>query len=90
MSSARRIDRRKDVADERRTSKGVEGWPFARMTVCTVFLPPMCVARLILVHLGHVSHEIHDAVAVTPFIVIPRHELDEGVVECDTGICIED
>jgi hypothetical protein len=42
------------------------------------------------VNLGDVCQEIQDTSAVTPLVVVPRDELDEVLVEGDTGLGIED
>src|SRR3546814_9580937 len=35
-------------------------------------------------------HHFQALVRVTPFVVVPADELDEGLVECDAGIGVED
>ena len=39
--------------------------------------------------LGDNAHHLQTLVGVTPFVVIPAHDFDEGGVERDTGICIK-
>jgi len=40
--------------------------------------------------LGNVDQEVADAPRVTPLIVVPRDQLDEVLVQLDTGLGIED
>lgn len=42
------------------------------------------------VDLGNVGQEVEDTAGVTPLVVVPGDELDEVVVEGDTGLGIED
>ena len=42
------------------------------------------------VDLGNVCKEVENAAGVTPLVIVPRDELDEVVVEGDTGGGIED
>src|SRR3546814_3036764 len=47
---------------------------------------PWIVLRLLRDH----PHHFQALVRVTPFVVVPADELDESLVECDTGIGVED
>ena len=38
----------------------------------------------------HVGDEVENLVRVTDLIVIPRHNLNEGRGQLDTGLCVED
>ena len=38
---------------------------------------------------GTIEEEVHDAVGVAPLIVVPRDELDKGLVKSDTGLGVE-
>ena len=40
--------------------------------------------------LGNVDQEIADALRVTPLVVVPGDQLDEVLVQLDTGLGIED
>jgi hypothetical protein len=42
------------------------------------------------IDLGNVGQEVEDTAGVTPLVVVPRDQLDEVVVEGDTGLGIED
>ena len=42
------------------------------------------------VRLRHVNAEVHEAVRVAPFVVVPRHELDEVLVQRDARLDVED
>lgn len=42
------------------------------------------------VDLGDVGQEVEDAARVAPLVVVPRDDLDEVVVERDTGLGVED
>lgn len=51
----------------------------------------MCTAHLFGgVNLGNVGQEVEDTAGVSPLVVVPGDELDEVVVEGDTGLGIED
>jgi hypothetical protein len=39
---------------------------------------------------GKLTKEIADTAGVTPFIIIPRHQLDEVIVQGDTCLSIKD
>src|SRR3546814_4505567 len=47
---------------------------------------PWTVLRLLRDH----PHHVQALVRATPFVVVPADELDEGLVECDAGIGVED
>ena len=47
-------------------------------------------SRLELIDDGHVSDEVRNAVGVAPLVVVPRQELDEGVVKGNTCLGVED
>jgi hypothetical protein len=42
------------------------------------------------IDLGNVGQEVEDTAGVTPLVVVPGDQLDEVVVEGDTGLGIED
>lgn len=42
------------------------------------------------VNLGNVGQEVQDTSAVAPLVVVPADELDEVLVEGDTGLGVED
>jgi hypothetical protein len=42
------------------------------------------------IDLGNVGEEVEDTAGVAPLVVVPADELDEVVVERDTGLGIED
>src|SRR6478752_6679312 len=42
------------------------------------------------IDLGNVGQEVEDTAGVTPLVVVPGDQLDEVVVERDTGLGIED
>jgi hypothetical protein len=42
------------------------------------------------INLSNVAEKIEDTARVTPFVVVPRNQLDEVVVEGDTSLGIED
>ncbi|CAF3491974.1 unnamed protein product [Fusarium graminearum] len=53
--------------------------------------PPLNALRLLGgIDLGNVGQEVEDTAGVTPLVVVPRDQLDEVVVEGDTGLGIED
>ena len=41
--------------------------------------------NLLVVHGIHMSDEVQDLVGVTPLVVVPGHDLHEGVGQSDTG-----
>ena len=41
------------------------------------------------IDLGDVGEEVEDTAGVTPLVVVPRDELDEVLVEGDTGLGVE-
>ena len=41
------------------------------------------------INLGDVCQKVEHTARVTPLVVVPADELDEVVVERDTGLCIE-
>jgi hypothetical protein len=42
------------------------------------------------IDLSNVCKEVENTARVTPLVVVPRDELDEVLVEGDTGLCVED
>ena len=38
---------------------------------------------------GHVDDQVDHTGTVTPFVVIPRHQLHEVVTQCDSSLGIE-
>ena len=40
--------------------------------------------------LNDVTNEVANAIAVTPFIVVPAHQFEEAIIELDTGALVED
>lgn len=42
------------------------------------------------INLGNVGQEVEDTAGVAPLVVVPRDQLDEVLVEGDTGLGIED
>jgi hypothetical protein len=42
------------------------------------------------IHTGDVGHQIQHSTTVSPFIVVPAHQLDEIGIQRDTGLDIED
>ena len=42
------------------------------------------------VHMGHMSDQGYEFAGISPFIVIPGDQLDEMIVEADTGFSVED
>ena len=66
---------------------GERAWPERTDSV-----PQVCTALLRMYKLlrSHVFDELYDLVGVTPFVVVPAHELHEVAVEGDTCIGVED
>ena len=65
----------------------------------TVYYEPACALTLTrlqfmqslgAVNLGDVRQEVQDTSAVAPLVVVPADELDEVLVQGDTGLGIED
>lgn len=42
------------------------------------------------IHTGNVGDEVNNTVGVAPLVVVPGDELDEVLVQGDTGLGIED
>ena len=50
----------------------------------------LCHFLLASIDLGDVLEEVDDALAVAPLVVVPADQLDEVVVEGDTGLDVDD
>ena len=40
--------------------------------------------------LGDLGNEVENLVGIAPFVVVPRHDLDESLIELDSGPGVED
>ena len=66
---------------------GERAWPERTDSV-----PQVCTALLRMYKLlrSHVFDELYDLVGVTPFVVVPSHELEEAAVQLDAAAGVED
>lgn len=44
---------------------------------------------LLRVDFRHMRDEVKHLIGITPLVVVPGHEFEEVVVECDTGFLVE-